>query len=224
MEERKESKLGSAELGEANRRFQSVWQRVMREGADSPIVVDDEAPAPVAQTEGTALATRPATTSIATLPKTAVADCTADFPTKGDTPFFGNSDADLLGLLQELQLREVHSARLYRALGRRVGGGAAQVLATMSMEDMRAAKRLGAACFLISGVQLHMPEERVEPFNSYLGTLRTRFMEEQHSAAGYTAAAAESRDPWLCHLLTDLCEEKLRHAGQLRMLVEKACQ
>lgn len=241
MDEIRESK--TEELREAHRLFHSVWQRVMQGGSeDAPILTEalptertrdcgGSAPPALPPADCTRATTPAATSMPAAAPSAAVpqvreaqlADCRNDFPRREAVPFLGSGSAELLPLLQDFQLGEWQSAALYRALSRRISGSAAQSLASLASEDLRAAKRLGAACFLISGVQLQAAPARNLRTPSYLSTLRNRFIEEQQRAARYSAAAAESFDPWLSRLLQELFEEKLSHAHILRLLVEQAC-
>jgi hypothetical protein len=109
---------------------------------------------------------------------------------------------------------------VYKYLGQRAGGAAAKHFSAMAAENLRAAKRLGAACFLITGAQPKTEPSGRMAITSYLGTLRDHFIEEQQSSALYLAAAAESRDPWLIRLFSDLAEEKLENAHRIYLLVE----
>jgi len=209
------------DLESANQVFQTVWKRVMNGTELCPIVLEEEAGAKKPSKMG-----RPQTETPCALPallkeERAQQHCRDDFPPRSAVPFLGSDSAQMQELLQELIRRERYSAHFYRALGRRVGGSAARVFSSMVADNQKSAKRLCAACFLISGVQFMAGVPPHVSFPSYLGALRERFIEEQQNAALYVAAAAESQDPWLYQLFSDLGEEKIRHAKKLCLLVEQ---
>lgn len=229
MDTQKDSATKAKELEEANRLFESVWKRVMRGAQLCPIVLNESE---VGQTAGggvTGQGKRPLELPV-TLCSAIVSpqeeddetDCEDDFPSRKAVPFLGSGSAPFEELLQECIRREMHSRQVYKTLGQRAGGAAAKHFSAMAAENLRAAKRLGAACFLITGAQ---PKPAPTPrltISSYLHTLREHFIEEQQSSALYLAAAAESRDPWLTRLFSELAEEKLQNAQRIYLLVEMA--
>lgn len=218
---------------EADRMFPSVWQRVVRGSSNSPIELEtpSDAVCPAETTEAdraqAAPAAMPEATELAALepakPRTAPMppDCAADdFPSRAAVPFLGCDSVGETGLLQELLRQETHNRHYYRSLARRVGGTPSRTLAALGVDCEKAARRLGAACFLISGMQ-PLPQARHEPrFPSYRGALRERFIEEQQAAARYISAAEETSDLCLRQLFGDLAREKLTHARILLQLVE----
>lgn len=145
-----------------------------------------------------------------------------DFPSRKAVPFFGSGSAAFEELLHDCIRRELHSRQVYKVLGQRAGGPAAKHFAALAAENLRAAKRLGAACFLITGAQPKAAPTGRITISSYLGTLRDHFIEEQQSSALYLAAAAESQDPWLVRLFSELAEEKLENAHRIYLIVEMA--
>jgi rubrerythrin len=144
-----------------------------------------------------------------------------DFPPRSAVPCLGSQNLHYEELLKAMIRKELQNWAYYRTLARRAGGSAARVLASMASEDWQNAKRLSAAHFLISGVQF-WPERAGTPnITSYLTSLRDRFIDEQQDAAQYIANATESTDPCLSQLLLDIAEGNLRHAYQIRLLIEQ---
>lgn len=229
MDAQKDPATKAKELEEANRLFESVWKRVMRGAQLCPIVLHE--PEEGQTTEGGASGQKKVPLELPVTLCSAIVsaqedgdeiDCEDDFPSRKAVPFLGSGSAPFEELLQECIWREMHCRLVYKTLGQRAGGAAAKHLSEMAAENLRAAKRLGAACFLITGAQ---PKPAPMPrltISSYLHTLREHFIEEQQSSALYLAAAAESRDPWLIRLFSELAEEKLQHAQKIYLLVEMA--
>ena len=151
------------------------------------------------------------------------ADCPYkdDFPPRTDVPCLGLQSANFESVLQDRIDKELQNWLYYRSLARRVGGSAARVFASMAADDWQNAKRLSAVYFLISGVHYWPEKNNKIHITSYLTALRNRFIEEQQDAAFYVAAATESNDPCLSQLFLELAEGNLRHACQIRLLVEQ---
>ncbi len=206
---------------EADRLFPSVWQRVAQGSQNCPIELETPDQQGGAEKDATTPETkRPALTPAPTRSTVLPPDCSDDFPSRAAVPFLGCDSAGETALLQELLRQEVHNRHYYRSLARRVGGAPARTLTALGVDSERAARRLGAACFLISGMQ-PLPQARSEPrFPSYRGALRERFIEEQQAAARYIAAAEGTGDLCLRQLFGDLAREKLTHARILLQLVE----
>jgi hypothetical protein len=125
--------------------------------------------------------------------------------------------------MQELIRKEMYNSLYYRVLGRQTGGRAGKSFTCMAEEDAKAAKRLCAAYFLLSGIH-YWPSRRAKiSLPDYLTVLRSRFIDEQQDAARYTALseAVCGEDPGLARLFSDLAERNRRHTEQIRCLVEK---
>lgn len=189
--------------------FDRVWQRVM---GDAPSPVTWETPS-----DGSAAASLPAPVP--------GSDAKPDRP-RGDFPtsagVLGPASADAVPLLQEFIRDELTDYRSYQALARRVGGNPARVLNAMAADELRHAKELSAAYFLISGVR-YWPDPGKAPVpTSYLGALRQHFAGEQEGMLAYLAGAEATHDPCLQQLFFSLAQDEWRHACQLRTLVEQA--
>jgi rubrerythrin len=144
-----------------------------------------------------------------------------DFPLRSAVPCLGSQDMQYEKLLQKMIRKELQNWIYYRTLARRVNGSATRIFASMASDKLQNAKRLFAAYFLISGVQFWPERGTIPNITSYLTALRHRFIEEQQDSAYYIAAAAESTDPCLSQLFMEIAEGNLRHAYQIRILVEQ---
>lgn len=192
--------------------IQRVWKRVM-EGREetSPVALTQEETEPHGslQTEE----------EMGVLP--------APMPrAKGDFPagavFLGEGSLEMVPFLQEMIRHELGDMRAYQALARRTGGPQARVFQAMAQEEKTHAKRLSAACFLISGVRYWPEVGKGVPPTSYLGTLRQRFGEEQAGMAAYLAGAEATEDPCLRQLFLEIAREEWDHACKIRTMVENA--
>lgn len=229
MDSQKDKETKAKDLEEANRLFESVWKRVMRGAQLCPIVPEawgqaqkPEAGAQRQEKKPLALPVKLCSAIVETEEEDGEPEGEDDFPSRKAVPFLGSGSAAFEELLRECIRRELHSRLVYKTLGQRAGGAAAKHFSAMAAENLRAAKRLGAAFFLITGEQAKpVPLPRLS-ITSYLQTLREHFIEEQQSSALYLAAAAESRDPWLIRLFSELAEEKLQNAQRIYFLVEMA--
>lgn len=232
MDATREQEQKAKDLEEANRMFESVWKRVIHGAQLCPIVLEepkvDETSEAFPKGQGERmkkkleLPVKLCAAIVSTQEDHGEYECEDDFPSRKAVPFLGSGSAPFEELLQECIRRELHSRQIYKTLGQRAGGAAAKHFSAMAAENQRAAKRLGAACFLITGAQPKPAPLTRTPLTSYLGTLREHFIEEQQSSALYLAAAAESRDPWLVRLFSELAEEKLQNAQRIYLLVEMA--
>lgn len=228
---------------EAKEIFHRVWKRVMPEDRDSPIVVEPAnyataskaTPTPKPTAAMPKLGTPTPSKEQATLnsadvdlshqPAVETASLISahsnDFPASSAVFFLGSQSTPFQSPLQELIAKELQDWLYYRTLSKKVGGSAARVFSAMAAEDWQTAKRLSAALFLISGIQ-YWPEKNNKPtIHSYLTALRERFIDEQQDAARYVAVAVETSDPYLHQLFIDSAEGNLRHAYQIRLLVEQ---
>ena len=192
--------------------IQRVWKRVMEGREETSPVVFREDPAPHGSLQGEEgeLGVLPAP-----IPQTR-----SDFP--AGAVFLGESSLDMAPLLQEMIRRELTDMREYQALAKRTGGAQARVFQALAQEEKVHAKRLSAACFLISGVRYWPEGGKVTPPASYLGALRHRFGEEQAGMAACLAGAEATNDPCLRQLFLDLAREEWEHACKIRGLVENA--
>lgn len=164
----------------------------------------------------------PAVPAPSPAPKAAVDTLGDDEPTSSDVPCLGRAGEDHGELLQNFIRHELEDWRTYQALSTRATGQNARTLAAIGSDERRHAKRLSAALFLISGLRF-LPE--VPPSRPgrtpFWAMLRQRFWEEQHGAALYVAAAAETADPCLAALYRELSAEESAHADLLRAMVER---
>lgn|GEM_PF-2385181 len=232
----------SRDLEEANRLFEAVWKRVMKGSEHCPIVLDasyeeqksqekassqpmgEEMTGELAQMGSSTDLPMPLCSTIVGRQEeqSGLEDVEDGFPSRKAVPFFGSGSAAFEELLHDCIRRELHCRQVYKVLGQRAGGPAAKHFAALAAENLRAAKRLGAACFLITGAQPKAAPTGRIAISSYLGTLRDHFIEEQQSSALYLAAAAESQDPWLVRLFSELADEKLENAHRIYLIVEMA--
>ncbi len=186
--------------------FQRVWKRVMpeeREGCPIETVSAREALLPL-----------PA-------PPPAADRMQADFPAENDVPCLGAASAMYGELLQEFISGELADWRMYHALARRAGAFAARTLSGIAAEELRHARRLSAAYFLISGLRFFPERMPVPAVESYLGALRQRFVAEQRGEAAYLAAAAETADRCLYDLYLELAEDEAEHRQLVRGILEQ---
>lgn len=211
-----ERKQKTAPAEEAQAVFDRVWKRVMTGSGEScPIAWDApaEADAKVEKDSG----------SVPEAPAVLAVPCPdrphGDFPTG---PFcLGPGCGEAVPHLQELLRGCLGDCRYYQMLARRTGGGPARSLNAIAAEKKRQAKRLSAAVFLISGVK-YWPEAggRVT-LDSYLGSLRRRFMAEQSVMLDYLASAESTGDPCLRQLLCELARETWGVACRIQRMVEE---
>ncbi len=123
-------------------------------------------------------------------------------------------------LLQRFVAGERKDAQTYKALARRTSGKDAKVLSQIADDEKAHARRLAAAYFILTGIQLHPTANDISFRAGYPGILRQRLMEEQNGAEAYRTAAAETSDPWLRDTYNTLAEDELIHARQIYALLE----
>lgn len=146
-----------------------------------------------------------------------------DFPAEDAVPCLGSGSAPHGSQLQTCILFELESWQLYRHLARRVTGSASRTLSALASEKHRHARRLAAAYFLISGVRYWPTDRLATPrFSAWLGTLRTRFTQEQRQESRYRTAACDTSDPCLADLYGELAQGCADQAAVLRLLLESA--
>ena len=189
--------------------IQRVWKRVM-EGREASPPETEELPHGSLQGEEGEVGVLPAP-----MPRRQ-----SDFP--AGAVFLGEGSLDMAPLLQEMIRRELMDMREYQTLARRTGGSQARVFQALAQEERTHARRLSAACFLISGVRYWPEGGKASPPATYLGALRHRFGEEQAGMASYLAGAEATTDPCLRQLFLELAREEWDHACRIRVLVENA--
>lgn len=138
-----------------------------------------------------------------------------------DVPYLGSASAGYAPLLQEMIEGELHDHRLYQGLARRVPAGASSILSAMSADELRHARRLSAALFLISGVRYWPSVKMAAPTRAWPAALRTAFAGEQQGAAQYLSAAQSATDPALAALWEELAGDEAGHAQRLREVLER---
>ena len=188
---------GPGQYGSDRELFRRVWERVMPEGAQSPIRLE---PPPVS---GPGLMPMPEM-------ERPPVDCLGEDP-----------GADLTQL-EELAQQMVRNGRAYQNLARRAGGAASRVLAGMAADERRAAKRLAAAYFLITGRRWQgIPTEGEGQEREPMHLLRHQYMTEQRSAAAAQSAAQQTDDMCLRQIYEELAREEQGHARAIRGLLEQ---
>lgn len=143
-------------------------------------------------------------------------------PPPAAVPCLGRDSADQGRFLQSCIRRELENRRAYQALAARAGGPAARTLAAMAADELRHAKRLSGAYFLLTGIRFFpaVPPHR-SVGGSFWGALRQWFWTEQTVSAAYAAAAEGTADPCLAALFSELSAEEAAHADLLRGLAEQ---
>ena len=195
--------------------FARVWRRVMpRDRADCPFVVEQ----PAADTADDGLpAGGPALTPAGG------GHIHLDGMGEDGVPCLGPASLSYAPLLQRFVEGSTAQWRLYQTLSRRSGPVYARTLGGLAAAELTHAKRLAAACFLITGVR-YWPADapgRTLPAGALPALLRGAFQGEQRSASAFLAAAAETADPALRALFLELAEEEAGHAAQIRRLLEQ---
>ena len=108
--------------------------------------------------------------------------------------------------------------QLYRALARR-GGARAGQLSAMAAQVRRAAGRLSAACFLLTGIRYWPAQAMAAPrIPAWEGGLRMAYQRERQQAQGYRRGARAAPDEALGALyreLADGCERRCRTLWEL---------
>lgn len=146
-----------------------------------------------------------------------------DFPAQDAVPCLGSGSAAHADQLQEDILAELEGWQLYRHLARRVTGSVARSLSALASEKHRAARKLAAAYFLISGVRYWPTDRLAAPqASSWLGTLRRRFAAEQQMENRFRVQSLDTEDPCLAELYRELADGCAAQAGALRALLEAA--
>ena len=144
-----------------------------------------------------------------------------DSPSPNDVPCLGREGMDHTRFLQEVIRAELNHWRRYQALSAR-GGSAGRLLASLSADERRHARRLSGAYFLISGIRFlpEVPPMRHDRGDFWAG-IRELFWAEQQASSIYAAAAEETADPCLSQLYRELSAEEAAHADLLQAMTER---
>lgn len=206
--------------------FERVWRRVMPEDRESsPIVVETsviggDLPCACA-------CVCPQTREESPLPALREGGCPhlgCDFPDTQDIPCLGQASSRHSGQLQQQVMDALECWQMYRCLARRAGSGVCgRLLTNLASEKHKAARRLAAAYFLISGVRFWPMDRLTTPaIPSYLGTVRTGYQREQQREQAYRMAAADTDDTALAELYQELSDQSRDHGQTLRTILEQS--
>lgn len=228
MQQENLSRPGPGQCGCDREIFERVWRRVMpHDRPDCPFTLSGEEELSEMEQLLTTGCSQPAAQPAPVQPAGGV----CPFPGAPgeeeeevyDVPCLGSRSAVYGQALQGFIMDELGDMRRYQHLSRRGCGGAGRTLAAMAADELRHARRLSAAYFLISGVWF-WPEQAAAPApaGSYPALLRRSFALEQQGAQRYLAAAEEMEDACLNRLCLELAEEEKQHAATLRALLEQA--
>lgn len=197
--------------------FAQIWRRVAP-GESCPIELSGAAepavPQPVSAPEPMGEAPAPEAPSC---PVTG----TGEPPAEETCPAcFGGGDGEATRL-QELIRECLTGMAAYRSAARR-GSRQRAELTAMGQKKTRHAKRLSAACFLMTGVRYwpagNLPVSRPTDF---FALLRERFMAEQRLYARLTALGEDAQDQCLRELYLTLAEETMELVHSIRLMVER---
>ena len=135
----------------------------------------------------------------------------------------GTEAAELLAVLEGYVEQELEDRRRYLALARQAPAWARGTLRDIAAEEGGHARRLMAACYLITG-QEYRP--RVACGSACLGgwtaELRQSYHEEVCGAMNYARTADSTPDVCLNRLMNQLSGEEYRHADRLIALLERS--
>lgn len=204
--------------------FERVWKRVMPEAReDCPIVVETtlvggDLPCSCACGEE-----QGAPAQLPAAPQPAPAHRGSDFPGNEDVPQLGRASAVYGQQLQRQVLDALECWQMYRHLARRAGSvPASRMLSSLASEKHKAARRLAAAYFLISGIR-YWPVDRLGTphIPSLNGMVRRGFQQEQQREQAYRLAAADTGDEALVELYSELADQSQEHSRTLRSILEQ---
>lgn len=190
--------------------FRRVWDRVMPDQRDSPLVV--------ASAEGVPAA------SPAPAPSPVPAPALPPAPSPNSAPeeslCLGEGSQAETRRLMALMAQAQEGAAAGQALARR-GGSAARAMATLTGDHRRAFRQLSAAYFLITGQRYHpaRPAPALPPALPL--ALRAQFVWEQQWERACLQAAQEAGDRCLRELYQELAQDGALHTGVIRSLLEQ---
>ena len=129
---------------------------------------------------------------------------------------------DRAGRMRRQVMEALEGWQFYRHLAKRARGNDARVLNALAGEEHRAARRLAAAYFLLTGVR-YWPSELlgVPAIPSYWGALRGRHQAEQRRETDYRISADDWDDPDQLELYKELAEGAHERCRRLRALLEE---
>ncbi len=184
--------------------FKRVWDRVMPDQKDSPLVLS-----PIPREEAAVFA-----------PQQAPASETAPPPAPEEPALcLGEASQGDVEALTELMVRARENLAAGQALARRGGG---RTLSALAADHRRALRQLSAARFLITGKPFR-PEGRAAALPASLPlALREQFVREQRWERACRAAARSAADPCLRELYLELAQDGALHAGEIRSLLESS--
>ena len=138
----------------------------------------------------------------------------------------GQAAAESAEALKGFLLEELAESRCCMSLSRQTGNrNAARLLRRAALEKREAARRLQAACYLITGTccPTETPPAHIR-FGSLPEALRYCYHQDACNGFAYRQAAEEAADPCLSALLEELSRQSCRRAEAiLRLLGEALC-
>lgn len=122
--------------------------------------------------------------------------------------------------LRRYIVRELQGWKSFLALAG--SGGGSTPLKSCGAEELRHAKRLSAAYFLISGVR-YLPVERAAAsrWSSREQGLRAMFQASQRAELEYRRSSEKTADPALSSLYLELAREEAIHLARIRLVLEE---
>ena len=214
---------GGGQLPEEHQEvFQRVWRRVMEaSGQGEPAPAEGGALPCLCAAAGEARPEKREETAVQARPSPHRG---TDFPEGGEGARLGPGSAAYGEQLQRQIADALESWQLYRYLARQSGGdGRGRMLSAMASRQHRAARRLAAAYFLISGVRF-WPVDRlgVPHIPSYLGSIRRAYLAEQQREQAYLLAGDDTADEALAQLYRELAQLCREHGERLRSVLERS--
>ena len=190
------------------RKYDRIWQRVAPDLEPYPDLRQEESAVPAA-----AAPAQEAAPAMETLPGAAADPCC-----------MGSAAQEELEVLFGFIEVELSDRRAYLALARQAPAFARGTLRDMAAAAGAAAKRLAAACYLITGEcrQPSVAAGAARTGQAWCTALRERYHAEACNGMNYLRAGEETLDPCLGRLLTELGESAYRRADRLMVLLERS--
>lgn len=204
------------------RKYDRIWRRVAPDlepypdlgGTAEPAAMAVASNGQTASVRQTASVTAPAgpEAAVETLPGAEENPCCMGTAAQGEVEV-------LRGFIEA----ELSDRRACLALARRAPASARGTLRDLANGSAAAARRLMAACYLITGT-CYQPslDAGPAPAGSWCPALRERYHAAACSGMNYLRAAEETTDPCLRRLLTELGEAAYRRADRLTALLERS--
>lgn len=209
--------------------FRRVWERVMPDQRESPLVVDSPTsdlpparPGPRPEQGGDSTSTPPAVPACPPLSQCpACLSCPVPTTEAEEVSLcLGEQSRSQAGKLEELIGLARAGIQAGRELSRRSGQGS-KALSALESDHRRAVRRLSAAYFLITGRRANPRRSGVSLPSSLFQALRSQFLWEQQWERCNRQAARETRDPCLAALYLELAEDGALHAAHIRSMLER---